>query len=56
MPPSANSGTAAPAKKYAQRRSLACSPGATNAHSSYIQTGEEISTPVAMEIFRRRKK
>ena len=56
MPPIANSGTAAPAKKYVQRRSRACSPGAMNAQSWYIQIGRGDQMPMAMASFRCRKK
>src|SRR5215469_16654047 len=50
VPPMANSGTAEPPKKYAQRRSLTCNPGAMNAQNWYIHTGEAIRMPTAIEI------
>src|SRR5580700_591194 len=51
----ANSGIAEPAKKYAQRRSQAYSPGARKAQNWYSHSGDERITPAMIAIFRRRK-
>src|SRR5580658_2366399 len=51
-PPSPNSGIAEPPKKYVQRRSRECRPGATNAQNWYSHSGLEMIKPITIASFR----